>query len=185
VKNAKKHNETYENILLYLNELEENYWRFLQFIINILYHHTRTMAKQKYNYEKLQLEFFKSEFDEVKAFITDKWLIYNSEWTKRTKGRAKEKKEYNAMIVEKALKKNAEKQIDELEIPIDYLKKWKKNFIIWIVNDSVKKADKMSMSDKVKGLNAIKTELMEPTSIWKTDATIKWEPIPEDLLIKN
>jgi len=143
------------------------------------------MAKQKYNYDKLQVEFFKSEFIEVKAFITHLWLTYSAERARRTKWWAKEKKEYNAKIVADALEENARKQIEELDIPIELLKKGKKNFIIGIINDSAKKADKMSMSDRVKGLNAIKTELMEPTSIWKTDATIKGEPIDESLLIKD
>lgn len=130
--------------------------------------------KKIHDYSALKLEFFKSDKDEVKAFITDKWLIYNSERTKRTKWRAKEKEEYKMKIVERALQKQAEKQANELSVPIEDLMKWKKavlQLLLVQVSKFVKaNQDKKDIDidvwDAEKILKMFKTELWEPATIW-------------------
>lgn len=130
--------------------------------------------KKIHDYSALKLEFFKSDFDEVKAFITDKWLTYNSERTKRTKWRTKEKQERKKNIVEKALMKQAEKQANELSVPIEDLMKWKKavlQLLLVQVSKFVKaNQDKKDINidvwDAEKILKMFKTELWEPATIW-------------------
>ena len=79
------------------------------------------MPKQKQDYSKLKKEFFASKHNEVKSFITDKWLIYNSDWTKRTKWWAKEKKELKARATEKAIKQVWNKLAKQLEPSTEFL----------------------------------------------------------------
>lgn len=152
------------------------------------------MPKQKHDYKQLKLEFFQSDFDEVKSFITDKWLIYSSEWTKRTKGRSKEKQEYKDKILQQVLERRAKEEAKSLEIPVDQLMKAKKAVISLFMQKLEKTLKQQRESDWEASFNikefekilkVIKTELWEPTNISKTDATIKTEPIDESLLIKN
>jgi hypothetical protein len=72
-----------------------------------------------------------------------------------------------------------------LEIPIEILKKGKKNWIIGIIKDLSEKSEKLSMSDKVKGVNQLKIELWEPTSFSKTDTTLRGDPLDESLFIED
>lgn len=143
------------------------------------------MPKQKYDWSKIKLEFFQSDIDEVKSFLCDKNVTYNSVTRNNTKGRGKEKQEYKEKIFQEALRKNAEKQIQSLEIPIEILKKGKKNWIIGIIKDLSEKSEKLSMSDKVKGVNQLKIELWEPTSFSKTDTTLRGDPVDESLFIED
>ena len=132
--------------------------------------------KKIHDYSALKLEFFKSDFDEVKAFITDKWLIYNSERTKRTKWRTKEKEERKKLVVEKALQKQAEKQANELQVPLEDLMKWKKailSLLLLQVSKYVKDSKSedwtlkdVDVSNAEKILRMFKTELWEPNTIW-------------------
>ena len=145
------------------------------------------MAKQKRDYSRLKLEFFESEIDEFEGFFKDKYKT-NTDWNIRQNTRwwTKEKKERKEKIMQKALEKSAEKKAKELEIDVELLQKWKKNWLIQIINKLSKKWN-LPIGDIVKWLNAIKTELWEPTSIWKTDAVIKDEttdqnPLKEKLL---
>ena len=43
------------------------------------------MPKQKYDWERMKMEFVLSEYDEVKQFMQDKYKIYNGEIAKNTK----------------------------------------------------------------------------------------------------
>lgn len=61
------------------------------------------MAKQKYDWEKIKMEFMLSEYDEVESFMNYIWITTVNR--KRTKNRTKEKQEYKQKIYEKALKK--------------------------------------------------------------------------------
>lgn len=61
------------------------------------------MAKQKYDWEKIKMEFMLSEYDEVESFMNNIWITTVNR--KRTKNRTKEKQEYKQKIYEKALKK--------------------------------------------------------------------------------
>lgn len=134
------------------------------------------MAKQKHDYAALKQEFIDSEFDEVKWFITDKWLRYNSERAKRTKWRSKEKQAHKAMIVEDAIKISAKKKANELAIPMEDLMRWKKA-IIWLLLQQVKKyvdesknkdwtINEIDINNAEKILKMFKTELWEPSTIW-------------------
>ena len=132
--------------------------------------------KQKHDYSALHVEFLKSEFDEVKSFITHKWLNYSAERARRTKWRSKEKKEMKDKIVADTLQEFQKQQISELQVPLEDLMKWKKAIIQllllqvwkyvkdskwedWTVNDvDVVNAEKI--------LRMFKTELWEPNTIW-------------------
>lgn len=131
--------------------------------------------KQKYDYSALHVEFLKSEFDEVKSFITHKWLIYSAERARRTKWRTKEKQELKKKIVERALEKNLEKQSSDLQVPLEDLMKWKKILLQALLVQAQKSAKKIykeeewdlestATADKI--LKTIKTELGEPNTIW-------------------
>lgn len=131
--------------------------------------------KKIHDYSAIKLEFFKSDFDEVKSFITDKWLTYSSERRSRTKWRTKEKEEYKNKILERALEKNLEKQSTELQVPLEDLMKWKKLLLQALLVQAQKSARKIvkqeewdieatATADKI--LKTIKTELWEPNTIW-------------------
>ena len=130
--------------------------------------------KKIHDYSALKLEFFKSDFDEVKWFLSDKWVNYDSRRATRTKWRTKEKQERKKNIVEKALMKQAEKQANELSVPIEDLMKWKKavlQLLLVQVSKFVKaNQDKKDIDidvwDAEKILKMFKTELWEPATIW-------------------
>lgn len=144
------------------------------------------MPKAKYDRADLKLKYFQSEIDDVKAFFKQLWSNY-LDWntTKKTKWWSKEKQEYKQKIIEKALKDNLKKQAKELEIDIEVLKKWKKNALVWIINQLSKNSERMSMSDRVKWLNALKTELWEPTTVSKNENINKSEPLNESDFIRD
>lgn len=135
----------------------------------------------KYQYDRpaLKLEFFESEFDEVQPFFKKR---YDKDTTKfkqiaiNTKWRAKEKQQHKMKIVEDALKRNAEKQAQELSVPLDELMKWKKAIIqlllaqVWkYVKDNRSEDWKLvkdvDVANAEKILRMFKTELWEPNTI--------------------
>ena len=131
--------------------------------------------KSKYDRPALKLEFFESETDEVERFFQDKFKT-KTDWSirKNTKWRTKEKQEHKMKIVEKSLQKNAEKQANELSVPIEDLMKWKKavlQLLLVQVSKFVKaNQDKKDIDidvwDAEKILKMFKTELWEPATIW-------------------
>lgn len=145
--------------------------------------------KTKYDRQALKLEFFQSEIDEVYNFLAWKYGEKAVKWNlkNKVKGWSKEKQAYKDKILQKALEKRAKEEAKSLEIPTDQLMKAKKT-VIWLLmkklQDSIENWN-INISEQEKILKMIKTELWEPTNISKTDATIKGEPIPENLLIKN
>ena len=141
---------------------------------------------KKYDWAELKLEYFQSDIDDVSSFLIQKG--FKSLWGKygvKTKWRNKEKQAYKQKIIEKALKKSAEKKANELEVPIEALQLWKKNALVGIMNDLTKNSEKMSMSDKVKWLNALKTELWEPTTVSKNENVNKNEPLDVNDFIRD
>lgn len=144
------------------------------------------MPKRKYDWTELKLQYFQSEEDDIKAFFKLSWSS-NLDWNtiKKTKWWSKEKQAYKEKIIKKALEENAKKRAKELQIPIETLQLWKKNALVWIMNDLTKKSDKMSMSDKVKWLNALKTELWEPTTVSKNENINKNEPLDVNDFIRD
>ena len=128
------------------------------------------MAKQKYDWAKLKLEFFESDIDDVKSFLSQIWINLNWWWiAKQTKGRWKDKIERKDNAVKKALEKKQKEMMKSLEVPIEKLLQGKKDAIESLLEDIVKKKWKLNASDKIKILNALKTELWEPTTIAKSD----------------
>lgn len=147
------------------------------------------MRGKGYDRQALKLEFFQSDIDEVKSFLADKNMTYNSVSRKYTKWRYNEKQEYKDKILQKALERRAKEEAKNLEIPVDKLMKAKKA-VIWLFMQKVEKEllqkePNIDVKEFDKILKIIKTELGEPTNISKTDATIKAEPIDENLLIRN
>lgn len=131
------------------------------------------MAKQKYDYPSLKQEFMQSNYLEVKKFITDKWMAYNQETRVRTKWWTKEKKEIKNKAVEKAIQKRIEKEADKLsaKIPLERLYRMKWDFFDLIDQaiDWMQQKDNVDIEKVIKGLNAIKTELWEPTTVNKNE----------------
>ena len=121
------------------------------------------MAKQKYNWYKLKLEFFQSDFDDVKWFLSELWVNYTTGWiAKQTRWWTKEKQEYNQKITEKALQNALKKQAKDLEIPMDQLAKAKKNAVIKAIN--VMMEDKLSMTDSERIIRILRTEMWLPNT---------------------
>ena len=122
------------------------------------------MPKQKQDYSKLKKEFLASKYHEVKAFITDKWLSYNSDRTKRTKWWSKEKKELKAKATEKAIAKLEDKLAAKLEPSSE--------FLLWNINKAIeltaRKLEQMEEKDSinVKDLN----------TIWSMNRIQNWQP---------
>jgi hypothetical protein len=130
--------------------------------------------KSKYDRSALKLEFIESKYDEVKWFIEAKNIPYHRQTRESKKWRTKEKQEHKAMIVEEAIKLNAEKQAKELSIPLEDLMKWKKA-ILWLLLKQVSKYVNESRTDDWKDIDVwnaerilkmFKTELWEPSTIW-------------------
>ena len=119
------------------------------------------MAKQKYDWAKLKLEFFQSDFDDVKSFLNTKWMLWkvSSRWTNWW---AKDKQEFKQKITEKALEKALKKQAKDLEIPMDQLAKAKKNAVIKAIN--VMMEDKLSMTDSERIIRILRTEMWLPNT---------------------
>lgn len=119
------------------------------------------MAKQKYDWYKLKLEFFQSDFDDVKSFLNTKWMLWkvSSRWTNWW---AKEKQDFKQKITQKALENALKKQAKELEIPMDQLSKAKKNAVIKAIN--VMMEDKLSMADSERIIRILRTEMWLPNT---------------------
>ena len=145
------------------------------------------MPKQKYDWNKIKLEFFQSDFDEVSPFLKERYgeNMARSNLKNYTKWWGKDKQTYKQKILERALKENLKKQAKELEIDVETLMKWKKNALVGIMNDLTKNSERLSMSDRVKGLNALKTELWEPTTVSKNENINKSEPLNESDFIND
>ena len=119
------------------------------------------MAKKKYDWAKLKLEFFQSDFDDVKSFLNTKWMLWkvSSRWTNWW---AKEKQDFKQKITEKALQNALKKQAKDLEIPMDQLAKAKKNAVIKAIN--VMMEDKLSMTDSERIIRILRTEMWLPNT---------------------
>lgn len=136
-------------------------------------------TKTKYDRPALKLEFFQSDIDDVKPFFEQRYnknTANNKQLANATKWRAKEKQERKAKVVEKALQKQAEKQANELQVPLEDLMKWKKailSLLLLQVSKYVKDSKSedwtlkdVDVSNAEKILRMFKTELWEPNTIW-------------------
>jgi len=146
------------------------------------------MAKQKYDWIALKLEFFQSDIDEVESYLSQKWIKRN--WwgiAKQTKGRAKEKQAYKEKILQQALERRAKEEAKNLEIPMDQLKKAKKT-VLWLLMKKLQQVidwGDINVKEQEKILKMIKTELWEPTSISKNDNTVRGVALDESLFIQD
>ena len=125
------------------------------------------MTKQKRDYKQLKVEFLKSDFDEVKWFLIDKWVIYNSRWTARTKWWAKEKQQMKDKILAKATQNVIEKQAKELEIPMEQLTIAKKNAVVKVIQKMMN--TDLDMSDLERSIKILRTEMWLPTTYSKNE----------------
>lgn len=134
------------------------------------------MPKQKYDYNKIKMEFMQSDFDEVKWFIIDKWLIYNSWWTTRTKWWAKEKQKLKEKILAKATQNAINKQAKELELPMEQLTIAKKNAVVKVIQKMM--GNDLDMTDMERAIRILRTEMWLPNSYAKNENTnidrIEW-----------
>lgn len=72
--------------------------------------------KERIDFNKLKLDFFTSEYSEVKPFIEENQGKRNGNLQKKTKGRAKEKEDYKLAILNKTLEDNKEEMEERLKI---------------------------------------------------------------------
>lgn len=133
------------------------------------------MWVQKYDYSALKLEFFQSDYDEVSAFLTNKWLTSKINRTD-TAWWSKDKKERKEKIVEKALQRKQDELAKKLEIPMERLLESKKASIQLvrkklqaIVERSKEDWDIIDLKDVKTIREMSKTELWEPTTVSKND----------------
>ena len=119
--------------------------------------------KSKYDLKSLKAEFLKSKHTEVKWFLRDKWVNYDSRRATRTKWRSKEKQAYDEKMLNRAIEKSIEKWADQLEIPVEALKEAKVKFL-WKIME-MWDMEKLSMKDLALWLEKIKTELGEPEHV--------------------
>ena len=110
------------------------------------------MAKQKRDYDKIKMEFMLSDFDEVKSYITHKWIIYNAEWTRRTKWWTKEKQEYKQNIYEEALKKKWKETAKEISRNAERLEMLNDRFIDWMEKEMEENERKPAKGEKKRKL---------------------------------
>ncbi len=127
------------------------------------------MPRQKYNYPKLKAEFLKSDFDEVKSFITHKWLKYSAERGRRTKGWAKEKQENDNKALIKATEDAIAKKASALEIPMEELSIAKKNAVTKVINMMMDDKKPLDVADIERVVKIIRTEMGLPNTYSKNE----------------
>ena len=135
--------------------------------------------RSKYDRPALKLEFFQSDVDEVQEFLRWKFgeKLAKSNMKNKCKWRTSEKQERKNKIVQKALNKQATKESNALQVPIEDLMRWKKEILelllqqvqIYIAKSKDPKNKKKSVffvADAERILKMFKTELGEPATIW-------------------
>ena len=134
------------------------------------------MAKQKYDYASLKAEFMQSEIEDVRNFIKQRLnqdTAINKQLAIKTKWWTEEKKQYKQRLAQRAIEKTLEKQATQLsaKIPIERLIRMKTDFFDLIDQaiDWMQQKDNVDIEKVIKWLNAIKTELWEPTTVAKNE----------------
>ena len=129
------------------------------------------MPKQKRDYEKLKKEFMASKYNEVKWFLCEKWVRYNSRAMTNTKWWTKEKKELKAKSADRALKQVETKLAKQLEPSTE--------FLLWNIAKAIEltkvKLDQMEQkwNINVKDLNTIRW--MNRIQNWQPTTYVKEE----------
>ena len=141
------------------------------------------MAKQKYDREKIKMEFMLSEYDEAKGFMQDKYKIYNGEIAKNIKWWWKEKQLYKSKIYADVLKKkwketakDIESKMERYEMLWDEILNWmEEQFQQMNEEDEEWKKRKINSNDIMNIWKIKRTEMWLPTNISKTENTNKEE----------
>ena len=141
------------------------------------------MPKQKRDYDKIKMEFMLSDFDEVKSYITHKWIAYNAERTRRTKWRWKEKQERKKKIYLEALKKKWKEAVDDVSKKLERYEMLWDEILNWMEEqfqqigeeDEEWKKRKINSNDIMNIWKIKRTEMWLPTNISKTENTNKEE----------
>ena len=129
------------------------------------------MPKQKRDYEKLKKEFMASKHNEVKWFLCEKWVRYNSRAMTNTKWWTKEKKELKAKSADRALKQVETKLAKQLEPSTE--------FLLWNIAKAIEltqvKLEQMEAKGNinVKDLNTIRS--MNRIQNWQPTTYVKEE----------
>lgn len=141
------------------------------------------MPKQKYDWNKIKMEFMLSEYDEAKGFMQDKYKIYNGEIAKNIKWWWKEKQLYKSKIYAEVLKKkwketakDIESKMERYEMLWDEILNWMEEQFQQIgEEDEEWKKRKINSNDIMNIWKIKRTEMGLPTNISKTENTNKEE----------
>lgn len=142
------------------------------------------MAKQKYDWWKMKMEFMLSEYDEAKGFMQDKYKIYNGEIAKNVKWWWKDKIAYKQKIYEEALKKKWKETAKEISDKAKRYEMLDDEFIAWMEHQfeeekkTPKKGEKKRklFSGDILNMRKIsRTERWLPVNISKVEQTNKEE----------
>ena len=127
------------------------------------------MPKQKYDWTDLKQKFLASDYAEVKSFLSDQWVPYNSKTKALSKWWWKEKKANKNKALVVATENSIKKQAKELEIPIDQLTIAKKNAVVKVINLMMDNKNPLDLSDLEKTIKILRTEMWLPTSYAKNE----------------
>lgn len=142
------------------------------------------MGKQKYDWQKMEMEFILSEYDEAKSFMQEKYKIYNWEVAKNVKGWWKAKQKYKQKIYEDTLKRKWKEASKELSNKMERYEMLGEEILQWMedqfneLKQTTKKGEKKKKlySNDIMNIWKIKrTEMWLPTNISKTENTNKEE----------
>ncbi len=128
------------------------------------------MAKQKYDWEKIKMEFMLSDFDEVESFMNDIWITTVNR--KRTKNRTKEKQEYKQKIYEKALKKKWDETAKEISDKAKRYEMLDDEFIEWMEKQFEEEKKTPKKGEKKRRLFS-----GDILNMWKISRTERWLPV--------
>lgn len=135
------------------------------------------MPKQKYDWNKIKMEFMLSEFDEVQPFMKQRYnkdTAKNKQIADATKWWWKEKQEWKKKIYLEALKKKWKESEKEIESKMERYEMLWDGILQWMENAIF--GDWKKNSNDIMNIWKIKrTEMWLPTNISKTENTNKEE----------
>lgn len=135
------------------------------------------MPKQKYDWNKIKMEFMLSEFDEVQPFLQQEYgkdTAKSNQIAKMTKWWWKEKQERKRKIYMEALKKKWKESEKEIESKMERYEMLWDGILQWMENAIF--GDWKKNSNDIMNIWKIKrTEMWLPTNISKTENTNKEE----------
>jgi len=130
---------------------------------------------KKYNFEEMQIEFLKWDWDTIESYISFKWVTKNWFVTKKMRWRIETKQKIKEQAIEESKKKIQESMVitnDELIA----MKKTTFNLIKARLNQLIKKSvDNQELPTKefTDIIKTLKVELKEPTSYINQEITWK------------